>query len=426
MDTTNSSENPQRRVEDRKPAEVIDWAAPGAPAVPLSPAATSGDAPADLQQLKALALAATPGPWSATHWSGHAPTTVMRTGETMVIAETTGFGRLSSECAPDAAYIAAANPAVVLDLIARIERLTTIQEHAPSTEQEWAKVDPAVAFHLIERHAEDWADAGRMMEAWRDATANIERAASPATASGDELPRPDCTYADHSYPAYSANLVRKIRDEARAAVSAATKPTADAESAWKQYIAQRTQLMDTSGNRAVFAAGYSAAATKPTADLSKLVRYDSFYDAGRGVMRANMERGEFVSLADVQSLLATKPAGVAPELVREALDIAHDLAVAEADRVHETCKGYKQHKHEAADRDVETIKRAIDAINPTAAPADHADKRAEILIEVEEAIDVVIRDLEFDVAERSGAISCRTAIRALKSAAPEGAEGAAS
>jgi len=47
MDTTNSSENPQRRVEDRKPLEVIDWGAPGAPAMPLSPAASTPVAPAD-------------------------------------------------------------------------------------------------------------------------------------------------------------------------------------------------------------------------------------------------------------------------------------------------------------------------------------------------------------------------------------------
>ena len=43
MDTTNSSENKQRRVEDRKPEAVIDWGAPGAPAVPVSPIAAASD-----------------------------------------------------------------------------------------------------------------------------------------------------------------------------------------------------------------------------------------------------------------------------------------------------------------------------------------------------------------------------------------------
>ncbi|MDR5761913.1 hypothetical protein [Caballeronia sp. LZ035] len=39
----------------------------------------------------------------------------------------------------------------------------------PEVNQDWASVEPSVAFHLIERHAEDWAHAGRMMEAWRAA-----------------------------------------------------------------------------------------------------------------------------------------------------------------------------------------------------------------------------------------------------------------
>lgn len=42
-------------------------------------------------------------------------------------------------------------------------------EDCPEDDQHWAKVDPAVAFHLIERHAEDWADAGRMMLQWHKA-----------------------------------------------------------------------------------------------------------------------------------------------------------------------------------------------------------------------------------------------------------------
>jgi len=36
----------------------------------------------------------------------------------------------------------------------------------PDASQEWAKLDGATAFHLIERHAEDWVETGRMMESW--------------------------------------------------------------------------------------------------------------------------------------------------------------------------------------------------------------------------------------------------------------------
>lgn len=57
-------------------------------------------------------------------------------------------------------------------------------EDRPENEQEWAKVDPATAFHLIERHAENWADAGRMMLAWRDANP------APATGEGQQQDEP--------------------------------------------------------------------------------------------------------------------------------------------------------------------------------------------------------------------------------------------
>jgi hypothetical protein len=51
------------------------------------------------------------------------------------------------------------------------QSLSDKQEAAlPEVDQDWSKVEPSVAFHLIERHAEDWAHAGQMMEAWRAAT----------------------------------------------------------------------------------------------------------------------------------------------------------------------------------------------------------------------------------------------------------------
>lgn len=32
--------------------------------------------------------------------------------------------------------------------------------------QQWAGMDGAIAWHLIDRHAEDWEETGMMMEAW--------------------------------------------------------------------------------------------------------------------------------------------------------------------------------------------------------------------------------------------------------------------
>lgn len=40
--------------------------------------------------------------------------------------------------------------------------------------QEWAKCDPAIAFHLIDRHSDNWADAGKMMTEFADAKAELK------------------------------------------------------------------------------------------------------------------------------------------------------------------------------------------------------------------------------------------------------------
>src|SRR6478752_1768534 len=36
----------------------------------------------------------------------------------------------------------------------------------PKNSQDWANLDGAVAWHLIERHADNWADVGLMMDEW--------------------------------------------------------------------------------------------------------------------------------------------------------------------------------------------------------------------------------------------------------------------
>lgn len=42
--------------------------------------------------------------------------------------------------------------------------------------QDWANCDPAIAFHLIERHADSWADAGKMMQEFADAKSTAAQA----------------------------------------------------------------------------------------------------------------------------------------------------------------------------------------------------------------------------------------------------------
>lgn len=41
------------------------------------------------------------------------------------------------------------------------------QTTVPDNSQEWSRLDGIAAFLLIERHADGWADAGKMMEEWR-------------------------------------------------------------------------------------------------------------------------------------------------------------------------------------------------------------------------------------------------------------------
>lgn len=55
---------------------------------------------------------------------------------------------------------------VILSFAERTTSPVSQMTDAPDTSQDWAKLDGATAFHLIERHAEDWAETGHMMESW--------------------------------------------------------------------------------------------------------------------------------------------------------------------------------------------------------------------------------------------------------------------
>lgn len=64
--------------------------------------------------------------------------------------------------------------AIYKDMLA----VAPVPEHDRMTKEEaqafqnWKGMDGAVAFHLIERHADGWNQAGRMMEAWLEANKN--------------------------------------------------------------------------------------------------------------------------------------------------------------------------------------------------------------------------------------------------------------
>ncbi|HGE6660252.1 TPA: ead/Ea22-like family protein [Serratia marcescens] len=123
-------------------------------------------------ELKAAAMAATPGPWfrSSVQFNGiTTEATFITQGNKPHVANTSEKR--------DAIFIAAANPAAILALLAELE----------AKDKRIAELSRLLA-HNIERSEE------------------VEkRLATPV-----RLPRPACTYADHSYPAYSRKQVEEI------------------------------------------------------------------------------------------------------------------------------------------------------------------------------------------------------------------------
>lgn len=77
-----------------------------------------------------------------------------------------GYSYGHSDCRKRMAQIERENK----ELRAKVADLESAQEiTVPDDMQEWAGMDGATAFHLIERHADNWSDAGKMMHEWLSA-----------------------------------------------------------------------------------------------------------------------------------------------------------------------------------------------------------------------------------------------------------------
>lgn len=132
--------------------------------------------------------------------------------------------------------------------------------------------------------------------------------ADKATDELPKLPRPLCTYADHSYPAFSK---AQMEDYARAALAGAPvqqiKPVAKLMVTRGIFDEQRDTRLTL---LAEFPAGTYDLYVRPTPavevarlDLAKLQRYENYgNESGGGVQEA--PSGEYVVLADVEALFA--------------------------------------------------------------------------------------------------------------------------
>lgn len=117
-------------------------------------------------ELKAAALAATPGPWVCVDdgWSDgdHANITSDERSDSSIIdiAQINGGGTesdfdhpFSTEQQANAAFIAAANPAAILALLAELEEVTMQRDNAQSSRDLHAKVNTGLNERLIAAEA---------------------------------------------------------------------------------------------------------------------------------------------------------------------------------------------------------------------------------------------------------------------------------
>jgi hypothetical protein len=101
-------------------------------------------APIDIEKLRQLAEAATPGPWEVSDDDMFSPIEVTSDGPGRDICCLDTYDHRPDERANDAAFIAAANPQTVLALLDEIERLRDLAGQVPDL-----LADAAVRFSAV-------------------------------------------------------------------------------------------------------------------------------------------------------------------------------------------------------------------------------------------------------------------------------------
>jgi hypothetical protein len=89
--------------------------------------------------------------------------------------------------------------------------------------QRWKGMNGAIAYQLIERHADGWADVGVMMDAWLEANALNQQAGVVEDEAAVERLAAHLyrrIYGNFAFAHASARKKSEMRDEARAAIAA--------------------------------------------------------------------------------------------------------------------------------------------------------------------------------------------------------------
>ncbi|GEM_PF-1448764 len=415
---------PQRRMRHgERPTEELQWED--------TPAATSGDAPADPRReneimRKALEDIAQPAD------AGCGCSFPCRCDSEGAEAINAGYMRgIASDTLAEVARIERAAAPAPTDLSKRMRDAATAEVPYPLARLLIGGAEEIERYYggmmawkkTAEKKDADW-NAERMARVDERCAA---RAASPATASGD-LPKPwDARQRESEYRRTAESCMLEEIAELRAAVSAATKPTADLSKV-------------------------------PVVTYTKVVHQGwPEYNRDNEFSDGSSDGAALVKLDDVQSLLATKPAGVPTGYVLmprrlTAENGAKSLFIGEfKESVELTCPDCEEAGEVCDDCETcggsgtvsqpvtvewDTIKRiyalAVEKLAaPTAAPADQV--RNEALEEAALAAEKVQDDYREHQSYRwpemrddaeTGAAACVTAIRALKSAATPTTEGA--
>jgi hypothetical protein len=164
---------------------------------------------------------------------------------------------------PDLTYIAAMPPATAKDLAELAQRLQSELAAAheqlgynakPNDSQDWSKISGAVAHQLIERHADDWREAGDMMEAFAASRAAARPAVVLSAKQILKIADENGMFEQHDNAKPSSDCVVGFAQDILAAQQASVFSNDGQEPDWIGYdAAEREHLGDPDNKTGIYA-----------------------------------------------------------------------------------------------------------------------------------------------------------------------------